>query len=360
MRLRLLWLGVAAVAMMAGKGLAQQAPVATSVQGDSTTISEDGTVYITRIVPIPKTVSPEAAKFLSRVVPDTKSPPLTIEQIRAIAKSHTDPMIERAKILYPVKTVADTIAGVPVSIVTPLTMESKRSDRVLINIHGGAFHEDWSSVLESLPIANLTGMKVVSVLYRMAPEHPFPAASDDVVAVYKELLKTYKSEHIGIYGSSAGAMLTGEVTAELKVLKLPMPGATGVFSGWADFSTLGGDSLATYTLAGLAGHMNPPALSNDPNGLKGYTGATDLKDPVLSPLYSDMTGFPPTLFVTSTRDALLSGTTIMHRAYLRAGVDARLVVFEALPHTFWENVDLPESKECHEVMAKFFVETVGR
>ena len=132
-------------------------------------------------------------------------------------------------------------------------------------------------------------------------------------------LKTYKPEHIGIYGSSAGAMLTGEVTAELKVLKLPMPAATGIFSGWGDFSTRGGDSVAIYTLAGLAGHMDPPATSNDPNGLRGYTGATDLKDPVLSPLYSDMTGFPPpTLFVTSTRDALLSGTTIQHRAYLRA------------------------------------------
>jgi monoterpene epsilon-lactone hydrolase len=57
---------------------------------------------------------------------------------------------------------------------------------------------------------------------------------------------------------------------------------------------------------------------------------------------------------------LLSGTSIMHRAYLRAGVDAQLVVFEALPHTFWETVDMPESKECHEIMAKFFVEKLGK
>ena len=121
-RFRMQWMvGVVAAGMVTTCSFAQQTPTFTpAVLGDSTTISADGTVYITRVVPVPKTVSPEAAKFLSRVVPDTKTPPLTIEQIRAIAKSRTDPMIERAKLMYPVKTVADTIAGVPVSVVTPL------------------------------------------------------------------------------------------------------------------------------------------------------------------------------------------------------------------------------------------------
>src|SRR5581483_8238734 len=88
-------------------------------------------------------------------------------------------------------------------------------------------------------------------------------------------------------------------------------------------------------------------------GLEYYIGSTDPKDPVLSPLYADLKGFPPTLFVTSERDLLLSGTTILHRAYLRAGVDAELVVFEALPHAFWNNPALPESKETDRVMARF-------
>jgi acetyl esterase/lipase len=89
-------------------------------------------------------------------------------------------------------------------------------------------------------------------------------------------------------------------------------------------------------------------------------GKTDRKDPVLSPLFSDLHGLPPSLLVTSTRDILLSDTTIFHRALLRAGVDAHLVVFEALPHAFWYHFQLPETKEALELMARFFDERVGR
>jgi acetyl esterase/lipase len=81
---------------------------------------------------------------------------------------------------------------------------------------------------------------------------------------------------------------------------------------------------------------------------------------VLSPVYADLSGFPPTLFITSGRDLLLSGTTILHRAYLRAGVDAQLVVFEALPHAFWNNPALPESKEADRLMATFLAKHLGK
>jgi monoterpene epsilon-lactone hydrolase len=81
---------------------------------------------------------------------------------------------------------------------------------------------------------------------------------------------------------------------------------------------------------------------------------------VLSPVYADLKGFPPTLFITSTRDLLLSGTTILHRAFLRAGADAQLVVFEALPHAFWNDAHLPESKEAYGIMAGFFDKNLGR
>ncbi len=82
--------------------------------------------------------------------------------------------------------------------------------------------------------------------------------------------------------------------------------------------------------------------------------------PVLSPLYADLKGFPPSLFLTSERDMMLSGTTILHRAFLRAGVDARLVVFEGLPHGFWNGPYLPESKEADRLMASFFERELTR
>ena len=322
---------------------------------DSSRIGSDGTAYVTRIVPVPTTISPEAQKSLGRVVSD-EAKPTTLEQRRAGTDKWQASAGEQSKQLYPVNVAEDKIAGVPVRVVTPLTIASEKRDRVLINLHGGGFNSDSGSLTESIPIANLTGTKVIAVLYRLAPEHPFPAGLDDAVAVYKELLKTYKPQNIGIYGTSAGAILTAEVTSKLKQLKLPMPAATGIFSGLGDFSQAG-DSWALFALDGFSGHLDPP----DPHDHdKEYIGSTDQKDPVLSPLYADQTGFPPTLFITSGRDLLLSGTTILHRSYLRAGVDAELVVFEALPHAFWNNPYLPESKEADHIMATFFDKHLGK
>jgi monoterpene epsilon-lactone hydrolase len=323
---------------------------------DHSHIAPDGTATVTRIVPIPQTISPEAQKVLNRQESD-EAVPQSLEQRRTSTDKWQNGAGEASKALYPVNIATDTIAGVPVRVITPLTTSPAKRDRVLINIHGGGFNSDSGSLTESIPIANLTGTKVVAVLYRLAPEHPFPAASDDVIAVYKELLKTHKPHNIGIYGTSAGAILTAEVTVKLKQLKLPLPGATGIFSGQGDFSK-DGDSTALYSLHGLSGHLDPPQPGAIHNAE--YVGTTDPKDPVLSPLYADLAGFPPTLFITSTRDMLLSGTAILQRAYLRAGVDAQLVVFEAFPHAFWNNASLPESKEAYQVMANFLDKHLGK
>ena len=163
----------------------------------------------------------------------------------------------------------------PVRIVTPEGMPESNKDKVLLNLHGGGFNSDSGSYTESIPIASYSKIKVVAVLYRLAPEHPFPAAVDDSVAVYKELLKTYKPDHIVIYGTSAGAILTAQVAAKLKQSGLPLPAALGIFSGMGDFARPG-DSLAMYALRGLSGHLDPP----EPAGRNlEYVGKTDPKDP---------------------------------------------------------------------------------
>jgi len=243
-----------------------------------------------------------------------------------------------------------------VHIVTPQGMPEANRDKVLMNLHGGGFNSDSGSFTESIPIASYAGIKVVAVLYRLAPENPFPAAVDDSVAVYKELLKTYKPDHIVIYGTSAGAILTGEVAVRLKQLGLPMPAALGIFSGHGDFGRRG-DSTALFALRGLSGHLDPPAA---PQTLDAYASTTDLHDPVLSPVYADLRGLPPTLFVTSGRDLLLSGTSNLHRAFLHAGVDARLIVFDALTHAFWYDPKLPEAIEANHLMADFFVNQLDK
>lgn len=340
----------ASLILLCSSALAQQGTTAAQAPDrDTSYIDPQGTAHITRVIPIPQDLSPEAQKSLARPVSDANIPQ-TLAQRRHgtdVWQNHAGDVSAQ---LYPVHRSESTIAGVPVRIIMPLA--NMDPDHVLLNIHGGGFNSDSGSWTETIPMANLTRMKVVAVLYRLAPEHPFPAAVDDVVAVYKDLLRTYTPAHIAIYGTSAGAILTGEVAVKLRQLGLPLPGALGIFSGTGDFSR-SGDSWAMYALDGLSGHLDPPSPQGHDSE---YVGSTSLRDPVLSPLFADLRNMPPTLFISSGRDLLLSGTTILQRAFLRAGNDnTQLVVFEGLPHAFWNDANLPESKEADRIMAHFFL-----
>ena len=311
----------------------------------------DGTTRISRLVPVPPTISPEAKAYLSRPFADEVSPttapanpkPTEDWQARAARASEA---------IYPVHLVERTIAGVPVHDFTPVDAVPPHPISVLINLHGGGFRHDSGSLVESIPIANLTHTRVVAVLYRLAPAYTYPAALDDAIAVYRELLKTYAPAHIGIFGASAGATLTAQVAVRLKQLHLPEPAALAMFSCIGDYSRLS-DTHALFTAYGLTGHMDPPpsppATSLDPE----YFGSADPRDPVVSPVFADLHGLPPSLFLTGTRDVLLSDTALLHRAFLHAGVDARLIVFEAMPHSFWGDAHIPESRESYGYLADF-------
>ena len=323
---------------------------------DASTFDPDGTAHITRVVPMPTTVSPEAQKWLKEIEGETPIPS-TLAERRMHTEEWQKSQSAEAKRLFPVNVEPKDVAGVHTDIITPLITPAQNLKRVLINLHGGGFNSDSGSLIEGIPICNLAKIKVVSVYYRLAPENPFPAAVDDVVAVYRELLKTYQPDHIGIFGTSAGGILTAEVTVKLKQLGLPLPGALGLFTMLADFSRTG-DSRQLFALNGFSGGIAPsnPNRGHDDE----YVGKTDPHDPVLSPLFADLHGFPASLLVTGTRDALLSDTSIFHRALLKAGVNAQLLVFEAMPHAFWYHFQFPETRECLELMAKFFDEKLGK
>lgn len=326
------------------------------LQRDSATFDADGTAHITRIIPMPQTVSPEGQQWLESLT-HTKSWPQSLDEQRKRTDAWRAEGTAAARRHFPVNVEEKIIAGVRTDIITPLEMPEANRNRVFINLHGGGFVTDSGSLIEGIPIANLAKTKVVSVYYRLAPEYPFPAAVDDVVAVYKELLKDYKPQSIGIFGTSAGGILTAEVAVRLKQLGEPMPGALGLFSILADF-TRPSDSQNFFTLSGLPGDMAPqyPNQTHDSS----YFGKTDPKDPVLSPMFADLHGLPPTFLVTSTRDMLLSNTVLFHLALLRAGNDARLLVYEAMPHAFWYHFEFFETQDALQQMAKFFDEKVGR
>ncbi|MGB7494530.1 MAG: alpha/beta hydrolase [Candidatus Acidiferrum sp.] len=304
---------------------------------------------------MPSTISPEAQKWLDSLARQKYAPQTLAERRAATDKWRADDSAEARK-RFPVNVQEKVIAGVRTDVITPMETPEANRNRVLVNLHGGGFNSDSGSLIEGIPIANLAKIQVVSVYYRLAPENPFPAAVDDVVAVYKELLKDHKPQNIGIFGTSAGGILTAEVAVKLKQSSVPLPGALGLFSILADVSRPS-DTQNLFALNGLPGILSP----QDPNKRIGeeYAPNIDPRDPVLSPLYADLHGMPPSLSVTSTRDILLSNTSIFHRALLRAGNDAQLVVYEALPHAFWYHFEFPETQEALDLMTRFFDDKLG-
>ncbi len=224
----------------------QPTTAAEAPNQDTSYIDANGTAHVTRVVPVPATISPEAQKVVARSQPD-QGPPESLADRRA----HTDASTARARIAWtkicPNQVVEDKIAGVPVHIVTPDGMPESNRNKVLLNLHGGGFNSDSGSFSESIPIASYSGIKVVAVLYRLAPEHPFPAAVDDSIAVYKELLRLTSPITSLSTEPSAGAILTAEVAVKLKQLGLPQPAALGIFSGMGDFARPG-DSSSIYAL----------------------------------------------------------------------------------------------------------------
>ncbi len=314
---------------------------------DLTTIDSDGTAHIKRTVPVPKTISPEAYALMTS---GKKWSP-------AAGTKEAADLADQFHATYPVDITETTLAGVATKVVIPKHAAVHKQDRVLICLHGGGFTSDSGSTLEGTTIAALTGTKVIAVEYRLAPQYPFPAAVDDAVAIYRYALKQHSPKKIGVYGTSAGAVLTAQMTVASRKAGLPLPAVLGFFSGYVDLARYG-DSRWLF---GTSGFTNFSAMVPFLKGLGmvPYVGDHDRQDPVISPIYSDLKGFPPTLCMTSTRDHCLSGTVDFHRALLRAGVDARLMVFDAMPHAFWYKFDLPESKEALEAQASFLDRHLG-
>lgn len=323
-------------------------------------VAADGSVHIERLtIPLPAGISPEARAYLA-TSPFGETPPP--EDIRPMWEGRADfdalltMMSEAAAQAYPVTIEEQRIAGVRCHLVRPKE-DRGGGAKLLINLHGGGLVAGSGSLIEAIPIAAVAGLPVLAVDYRLAPEHVFPAAVDDVVAVYRAMLERHRPQDIVIYGASAGSILTGQVIMRLIRDRLPLPACIGMFTGAGDLTDLG-ETARIFTLLGFWGHhILPP--DHDMSEIRAYLGGHDPADPLLSPLKGDLSGFPPTLLLSGTRDALLSPTAIFHRALRRAGRDAELFVFEAMPHAHWYAFHLPESQEAVDVMARFFWKHLG-
>jgi acetyl esterase/lipase len=271
--------------------------------------------------------------------------PITRKAIRLAAANHLKPLNKGRAKRFEVEVSKDRIAGVPVKWVLRCGTSTASDHRLLINFHGGGFSVDSGSLTETIPIAGMTGIPVVTVMYRMAPEHPYPAAVDDALAVYRAALSDRPASAIGIYGTSAGAVLTLQLLARIKAEGLPMPACGGFFSGSGDLSQ------ATDCEAFLPSVMGERAAFES---LEHYVGKADPKDPLVSPVYGDLTGFPPIMAMTSTRDQLLSTTVLADLALRKAGVEVDLRVYEGMMHAFWAWIECPETEVALAAQAEFF------
>ena len=312
-----------------------------------------------RIIPVPQADISAAAQTLAAApyrVPAWNADPPDDAGWRAIVAKLADaalPGLARAREQLGVTMEATTVGGVKAFVFTPRTMPDAHRNQLVFNIHGGGYvyGPGESGTAEAMLMCALGGYRVVAVDYRMPPDAPYPAAMDDTVAAWRAVVATTDPRRIGVVGTSTGGGMTLALVLRAKAEGLPLPAAIAPGTPWADLTEVG-DTYKTNewldnVLVSYSGYLSHAA--------KLYAAGHDMRDPQLSPIYGDFSGFPPAILTSGTRDLFLSNTVRTHRKLRRAGVDAALNVYEGLSHAqYLFNPAAPETEEVFEDIAAFF------
>jgi len=316
-----------------------------------------------RTIPVPETVSPQIQKLIAvpltptwNVIPTT--PEAWKAQVNAVTVATLQALPALREALH-VTVEPATIDGVKVYMVTPVSIPPEHRDRLLVHVHGGCFvsFPGESGTVEAVYMAGFGRFKIISVDYRMPPDHPYPAALDDAMTVWRAAVKMANPKNLAIFGSSAGGALTLSMIHRAKRDNLPLPAAIAPGTPMSDL-TGSGDTFRTNAM--LDNVLVAYGANCDQRAAL-YVSGHDMKDPMLSPLFGDMHGFPPTILTSGTRDLLLSNTVRVHRKLRQAGVEAVLQVFEGQSHAqYYRDVNAPETKEAFEEIASFFDKHLGK
>lgn len=227
-----------------------------------------------------------------------------------------------------VTTTSGSLGGVPT---LEITTADTRPDAVLLWFHGGWYTmgSPRTGAALSSDVAGRTGAKVVSVDYRLAPEHPYPAACQDARAAYRALLDSGASPHdVAMVGESAGGGLVASTLASLAEEGVPQPAAGVLFSPWTDL-TLSGDSMTTKV--GIDPAFVPEKVSVR---VADYVGDADPADPAISPIFADLRGLPPLLIQAGSYEIVLDDSVRLAARAAAADVSVRLEVTPGVPHVF--------------------------
>ena len=279
-------------------------------------------------IPVPQSLSPEARAFLAGMVervsqqgempdPVTDGAELAVQRLgsaaAAFAGTFETSELDHGALLYRA---------------APQSAEGRLAEVAYFDIHGGGFIAGGGVMCRMLAKIRAAdyGATVYSVDYRLAPAHPYPAALDDCMAAYCTILESVHAANLVIGGSSAGGNLAAALLLRARAEGLPMPAGLLLMTPATDM-TASGDSRVTNRLLDVSLYGGAGAGPAD------YLGASNPRDPYLSPLFGEIgSDWPPTLLTTGTRDLLLSDTVMMHRKLREAGVDAQLLVTEAGLH----------------------------
>lgn len=278
-------------------------------------------------VHIPTSVSPHAQQWLAmpKNVPSYPPEDDTDAWVAMIEQTDQAVVQQFLSVDLPVTTEDVVIDGVPVFVVRgPGVAADDR--RIYIDFHGGGLITGGGAVARTMTgmAALSSGLTTWGVDYRMPPLHPYPAALDDAMTVYRRALDDHDPADVFVAGGSAGGNIAAALLLRARDEGLPMPAALVLNTPEIDL-TESGDSFHTN-----AAFDNILGSLKEVNAL--YAAGHDLTEPYLSPLFGDVTGFPPTFLRTGTRDLFLSNTVRMHRKLRTAGVEAVLHVGEAMPH----------------------------
>jgi acetyl esterase/lipase len=301
--------------------------------------SVDGILHLDRTIRVPDTVSEQAQRAIaagSALVADRLAQPQAFPAADDGASWKARIAIMDEAIVtgfaahavdIPATVEATRIADVDVFVITPEGADAGVDAPVLLDIHGGALIAGGGEAcrLMGTSAAARAGLHTWAVDYRMPPDHPYPAPLDDCLAVYRALLELRPADHIVVGGGSAGGNLVAAMLLRARDEGLPMPKALLLFTPEIDL-TESGDTFDTNT------GVDYVLVSRLTESIALYAGEHDLRHPYLSPIFGDVTGFPPTFLQAGTRDLFLSNTVRFHRKLRSAGVDAELHVWEAMPH----------------------------
>ena len=313
-------------------------------------VDPDGTLHFgPRTIPPPALYSDEArAAYIKMMVQHAQASAArgglaSAPAAEAPAPSQRGSSKAAALKAYPVVEESSKIGGVAVTIYSPKVIPAKNRDKVVMEFEMDA---------EAIAVASLGQLKVIKVNYRGGG--PSIPGNEDIVAVYRELLKTHKPKSIGMFGASGGCTLAQTTILWLPTLKLPLPGAVGLNT----CSGGGNRGDSRYTMNGLDAALSTAFASGHAPFRKPAERKPD--EPPATALDGDIPkGYPPAFLLSGTRDMCLSETVLLHRKLRNAGVEADLNIFEGMWHFFWENPDLPESHEAMTALAKFFDSHLG-